>query len=152
MLSFFLLKASLDVFGHAHHKFYFKISAEKMHLGLYNMLETLSKKFSFALWWCILMHSSLSFVCLLSFCVFHRITDHGWHGLFSRMLQWRRGLCWVRRTCRWARSVEFCLPLCGGLSFATEDQILKASPPPMDRKSVTSFPIQPTYANIETCI
>lgn len=85
-------------------------------------------------------------------CVFHCIIDHGWHGLFGRMLQRRRGLCWVRRTCRWARSVEFCLPLCGGLSFATEDQILKASPPPMDRKSVTSCPIQPMYTNTEIII
>jgi len=95
------------------------------------------------------MHSSFSFVCLFScVCVFHRILDHRWHGLLCRMLQWRRGLCWVRRTCRWARSVEFCLPLCGGLSFATEDQILKASPPPMDRKSVTSCPIQvPTHVH-----
>lgn len=82
--------------------------------------------------------SALSIVCCLSLVLFVCPADHRWNGLIGGMFQWRWGLCWVRRTRRWARSVEFCLPFCGDVSFATEDQILKASPPPMDRKSVTS--------------
>lgn len=130
-----------------YHRFSFKISAE-FFIWAYsiNSKHYLKRLFNFMV---VQSNAFKFFFCLsILLCVFHRILDHGWHGLLCRMLQWRRGLCWVRRTCRWARSVEFCLPLCGGLSFATEDQILKASPPPMDRKSVTSCPIQvPTHVH-----